>query len=57
MHFRDPDARQSYSVPYAAFVTTNSTTQASQARTRISSEIDIDVRRDDCCWSSKSTMY
>jgi hypothetical protein len=43
MHFRDPDARQSYSVPYAAFVTTNSTTQASQARTRISSEIDIDV--------------
>ena len=42
MHFWDPDSHQSYTIPYAAFGTIDSSTPASQVRTRIRTKIDID---------------
>ena len=41
MDFWDPDAHQSYSIPYAAFNAVASTTPASQVRTRIESKISL----------------
>ena len=41
MDFWDPDAHQSYSIPYAAFDAVASTNPASQVRTRIESKISL----------------
>jgi hypothetical protein len=42
MHFWDPDSHQSYTIPFAAFGDVDSTTLASQARTRINEKISIE---------------
>ena len=47
MHFWDPDSHQSYTVPYLAFGTVDSSTPASQVRTRIREKIDIDTLNTD----------
>ncbi len=43
MHFWDPDSHQSYTIPYLAFGTIDSSTPASQVRTRVRTKIDIDT--------------
>tara|TARA_X000000950_G_scaffold256780_1_gene322479 strand:- start:202 stop:3135 length:2934 start_codon:yes stop_codon:yes gene_type:complete len=43
MHFWDPDSHQSYTVPYAAFSNVASSSNASQARTKIREKIDIET--------------
>ena len=43
MHFWDPDSHQSYTIPYAAFGTINSSNPASQVRTRVREKIDIET--------------
>ena len=42
MGFHDPDAHQSYNIPYGAFNAVASTNTATQARTSIESKIDLD---------------
>ena len=42
MGFHDPDAHQSYNIPYAAFNDVASTNTATQARTSVESKIDLD---------------
>ena len=47
LHFWDPDSHQSYTIPYLAFGTVDSTTPASQVRTRVRTKIDIDTLNTD----------
>ena len=42
MGFHDPDAHQSYNIPYGAFNAVASTNTATQARTSIEAKIDLD---------------
>ena len=47
LHFWDPDSHQGYTIPYLAFGTVDSTTPASQVRTRVRTKIDIDTLNTD----------
>ena len=47
MGFHDPDAHQSYNIPYGAFNDVASTNTSTQARTRTESKIDLDQLQTD----------